>query len=110
MVEILSIILIVFGVLQIILFFKIWGMTNDIKELKNRYLLVNPVDKERTAIPISEFENKPFKPNDLVINISTDKQMRVKSITADGKYSCYTNNGMVHEGDFTENQIRLFDR
>ena len=30
----LSIIFIVFGVLQIILFFKIWGMTNDIREMK----------------------------------------------------------------------------
>lgn len=29
-----SIVIIVFGVLQIILFFKIWGMTNNIKELK----------------------------------------------------------------------------
>lgn len=26
-----SIILIVFGVLQIILFFKLWGMTNDVR-------------------------------------------------------------------------------
>lgn len=30
-----SIVIIVFGILQIILFFKIWGMTNDIKEIKN---------------------------------------------------------------------------
>ena len=27
--------MLVFAVLQIILFFKIWGMTNDVKELKN---------------------------------------------------------------------------
>ena len=32
-----SIIVIVFGILQIILFFKIWGMTNDVKEFKNLY-------------------------------------------------------------------------
>lgn len=29
-----SLIIIVFGVLQIILFFKLWGMTNDVAELK----------------------------------------------------------------------------
>lgn len=29
-----SIILIVFGVLQIILFFKLWGMTNDVRKIK----------------------------------------------------------------------------
>jgi hypothetical protein len=28
---------IVFGILQIILFFKIWGMTNDVKDLKNKF-------------------------------------------------------------------------
>lgn len=30
-----SIIIIVFAILQIVLFFKIWGMTNDVKDLKN---------------------------------------------------------------------------
>ncbi|MFV0587485.1 hypothetical protein [Bacteroides reticulotermitis] len=33
--SITAIIIIVFGILQIILFFKIWGMTNDVKKLKN---------------------------------------------------------------------------
>ena len=33
-----SIILIVFGVLQIILFFKLWGMTNDVKKMKKHFL------------------------------------------------------------------------
>lgn len=30
-------IIIVFGILQIILFFKLWGMTNDVKTLKNHF-------------------------------------------------------------------------
>ncbi|MFR2069325.1 MAG: hypothetical protein ACLS4S_03680 [Bacteroides nordii] len=38
MIEILSIILLIFGVLQIILFFKIWGMTDDIKDIRNKYI------------------------------------------------------------------------
>lgn len=33
-----GLVVIVFGILQIILFFKIWGMTNDIREIKNKYL------------------------------------------------------------------------
>lgn len=32
-----SIISIVFAILQIVLFFKLWGMTNDVKELKKMY-------------------------------------------------------------------------
>ena len=33
-----GIIIIVFGILQIILFFKLWGMTNDIKKMKNEFV------------------------------------------------------------------------
>jgi len=38
MIDFLTIILLIFGLLQIILFFKVWGMTNDIKEIRNKYL------------------------------------------------------------------------
>lgn len=38
MIDFLTIVLLIFGVLQIILFFKVWGMTNDIKEMRNKYL------------------------------------------------------------------------
>ena len=38
MIDFLTIILLIFRVLQIILFFKVWGMTNDIKEIRNKYL------------------------------------------------------------------------
>ena len=31
-----SIVIIVFGVLQIILFFKLWGMTNNVKKIANK--------------------------------------------------------------------------
>lgn len=35
---ILWLIIMVFGILQIILFFKIWGMTNDIRMMKEKYV------------------------------------------------------------------------
>lgn len=38
MIDFLTILLLVFGVLQIILFFKVWGMTNDIREIRDKYL------------------------------------------------------------------------
>lgn len=38
MIDFLTIVLLIFGVLQIILFFKVWGMTSDIKEIRNKYL------------------------------------------------------------------------
>ena len=41
MINILSIILLVFGVLQIILFFKLWGMTNDVRSIKDQFTANN---------------------------------------------------------------------
>lgn len=38
MIDLLTIILLIFGILQIILFFKVWGMTNDIREIRDKYL------------------------------------------------------------------------
>lgn len=34
----LTIVGVLFAILQIMLFFKLWGMTNDIREIKNKYL------------------------------------------------------------------------
>ena len=38
MLEIVSIVVLVFGVLQIILFFKMWGMTNNVSKIKDSLL------------------------------------------------------------------------
>lgn len=56
MLEFLSIIAIIFGVLQIILFFKIWGMTNDVRELRDHLIegdkpkLVKDIPNRRTNV------------------------------------------------------------
>lgn len=36
MLDFISYLFIAFGILQIILFFKIWGMTDDVKKIKNK--------------------------------------------------------------------------
>ena len=140
------------GILQIILFFKIWGMTDDIREIKNKYInsrssnnASNQLFRERDAVievktnrqmivrkydPIiekyicysdkgffegsfSESEIKRssglFKIGDLVIDIETGKQMRIKEVTPEGLLSCYSGGGMHHDGDFKESDIKLFE-
>ena len=39
--ELIAIILVIFGILQIILFFKVWGMTNDAEKIKRMLNLRN---------------------------------------------------------------------
>ena len=53
-----GIIIIVFGVLQIILFFKVWGMTNDIREMKDKYMKDN---YNRTVEELREIKDKYIK-------------------------------------------------
>ena len=55
MIDFLTIILLIFGLLQIILFFKVWGMTNDIKEIRNKYLK----DEDETRRQKAEYDPSP---------------------------------------------------
>lgn len=50
MIDFLTIILLIFGVLQIILFFKVWGMTNNVKKIKKRLLDESSFDDVRKAL------------------------------------------------------------
>ena len=55
-----SIIIIVFGILQIILFFKIWGMTNNVSSIRKwtEKKLSNSVYKNRYNSVISYYEKR----------------------------------------------------
>lgn len=61
-----SIILIVFAVLQIILFFKIWGMTNDVSQIKEK-------------LTVKVVENKDWK-KEFTFNLSIDQKGKAKEI------------------------------
>lgn len=54
MTEFLSIVLLIFSILQIILFFKIWGMTNNVKNITRR--MEFPYNKEESLY--TEFYSK----------------------------------------------------
>lgn len=97
-------IIFIFGILQLILFFKIWGMTNDIREIKEKYL--SSTDPKKSISPAQSTE---FSIGELVVETKTNRQMRIKEITEDGKYSCYTGGGASHEGDFTASEIKRFN-
>lgn len=50
MMEFLSFVLFVFGILQIILFFKLWGMTNDVRLLRKHFIDENQIKINSDAI------------------------------------------------------------
>lgn len=107
--NIVSIIIIVFGILQIILFFKIWGMTNNISEIK---IMVKDYIKKSNSKPICD-KNKSrsdIKIDDLVVELKNERQLKVANITDDGKFECIIPGGISPIGIFNRDEIELFDR
>jgi predicted Holliday junction resolvase-like endonuclease len=69
MIDFLTIILLIFGVLQIILFFKVWGMTNDIKDIRNKYLK----DEDEKQRKNTEYDVITYNPQ---IQISAESETK----------------------------------
>ena len=65
-----SIVIIVFGILQIILFFKLWGMTNDVK-------------KVRKSLPNVSSDLSPAKMEFIIGNTDKAKEMLKKEFVLD---------------------------
>ena len=100
---IIGIVMLVFGILQIVLFFKLWGMTNDVGQIKG--LLSNLSTQKATAAmsshdleqtsPEQKTEQKvvgKWPVGTLVVHTATWQQMRIKEITPDHKYVCTQGN------------------
>ena len=117
--NIVSIIIIVFGILQIILFFKVWGMTNDVRDMKiimeklirNKGKLTNERSSknDREHISTDNIE-RDFKIDDLVVELKNERQLKISDITSDGRYKCRNANGISSAGIFNRDEIELYDK
>lgn len=65
-----SIVIIVFGILQVILFFKLWGMTNDVKKI-------------RKSLPNVSSDLSPAKMEFIIGNTDKAKEMLKKEFVLD---------------------------
>ena len=74
----LGIIIFVFGILQIVLFFKLWGMTNDVREIKNKYLSQTTYLNQKDSEKGTDLEKHIFNIGELVIIKASEKQFRIK--------------------------------
>ena len=114
---------IVWSVLCIILFFKVWGMCNDVAEMKDRFAKVFPTDDEKKAMALQQksyigstsnaeqeaTEINGFKVGDSVIYEPMDRRMIIKRIGSNGLLQCvsYKSNGKEeYEGTYKPEQVR----
>ncbi len=111
---IIGIVMLVFGILQIVLFFKLWGMTNDVGQIKG--LLSNLSTQNATAAKSSHdleqtsSEQKvvgKWPVGTLVVHTATIQQMRIKEITPDHKYVC--TQGNLDRGPYAEDCLTSYE-
>ncbi|MBQ7342486.1 MAG: hypothetical protein IJW42_04430 [Alistipes sp.] len=104
--EIFIIILgLVWSILTIILFFKLWKMTNNVDEI--RELLENYCIKEKTETPKRDKPSTTkFTEGQLVVELKTERQYRVQQMGVDAnqqaRYFCINSQ---EEHWFSENEI-----
>lgn len=87
------VIMLVWGVLNIVLFFKIWSMTNDVNVIKQHLLGKKTTPYEREIKTLSQFNN--FKVGDKVEHecYNRDKAMFIGRINDDGTCLCVDEKG-----------------
>ena len=108
----LSIVLLVFGILQVILFFKIWGMTNNVcktKELMENYSQNNTSNSSKEVIEEIVEECDNIEVNDFVMEIKTQKEFKVKQIIGENKFECIERYGCVIY-TFNKDEIKLISK
>lgn len=100
---IIGIVMLIFGILQIVLFFKLWGMTNDVGQIKG---LLSNLSTQKAAAAMSSHDLEQTSSEQkteqkvvgewpvgtLVVHTATWQQMRIKEITPDHKYVCTQGN------------------
>ena len=115
---IIGIVMLVFGILQIVLFFKLWGMTNDVGQI---ICLLSNLSTQKATAAMSSHDLEQTSPEQkteqkvvgkwpvgtLVVHTATWQQMRIKEITPDHKYVC--TQGNLVRGPYTEGCLMSYE-
>ena len=97
MYETLMVILCISGVLNVLLFFKIWGMTDNVKDIKK--LLEDYRERKNNKT------KSKFNVGDHVIAKSYNDVLEIIDIYDDGSYNCIDVNSNEIVGAFKENEL-----
>lgn len=110
---VVSVVVVIFGVLQIILFFKLWGMTNDVKEMKNMMKpnsMLEMGNQNSTNIikpnieELYEIDDGELNIGDFVVRNSDAKEMIVDRIIY-GKYGCIDAESHIFISGYNRDEI-----
>lgn len=108
MLELISIVCLIFGILQIILFFKIWGMTNDVRAIKE-YLIKteesqkissNEYPNEENSLGQDSSEKGTFEIGSIVLYTPENVKMKIIGFSSPDVYKCETLDGTAKVYNF----------
>ncbi|WP_036932079.1 hypothetical protein [Prevotella sp. HUN102] len=113
-----AILLIIFGILQIILFFKLWIMTNDVRKLTEHICFETPnISDVKKDVVDNEIKDKrkeydprldAVKPGDKVESIFDGRELIVDSIK-DDKFFCKTGSFSGYRY-FEKNEVKYIEK
>ena len=108
---IIQIVVIAIAVLNIVLFFKLWGATNDIRKIRKEICKTSQVQEEKPAAtevrkPATSTPSKNgFSVGDWVTTKDTpDRVLYIDRINNTGEFVCKTTDGEI-AGTFRESQL-----
>lgn len=94
-----AILIIVSYVLSIILFFKVWRMTNDVREIKKHFTIIS----SRTNIHIDDFTEE-LRKNAILGNIDIAKKILLKNFYEDVQNKAES----LNRSEYKEKSIRPY--
>ena len=106
----IAIVSIVWGVLSIILFFKVWEMTNDIKEIKNKFLY-DTLPNQQKVKELKSFtvNGKDLDEGDVVVEAATGREIIIKSILSDGRFICWRDKNKTSMEKYSLSEIETLE-
>ena len=121
----IGVISIIFGILSLVLFFKVWGMCNDVADMKDRLRKAFPTEQEQRESGLAEryqakqndekgndaYNTTGFNVGDNVIYEPMNRKMIVKEITNNGMLVCvsYKKDGKEeYEGSYKPEQVKKY--
>lgn len=89
MIETMTLVLIAFAILQVILFFKIWGMTNNVKEIRDYLLQEEDVKEKKDDNRGLERECiRQFEDGEIVLYIPENMKVKIVGYNGFNVYKC----------------------
>lgn len=95
---------IIWSILQIILFFKVWGMTNDVQQIREVMLYIREHNKSQNQIEEIGDNDDTFSLGALVVD-KTERQWRVVEIKGNIVVCRSSVKGIA---EFNKDELKIF--